>query len=176
MEIQWGKKHHNAKLELAEYYSPDVLAARRKLVPILKELRDLKYDDVHIKQDRLYVGGTVCEEERWTKLLKEPNNQNVVNVSAQENKTDGIRSKRKTESNSPEGNTVRKPQTPTLTMPSTSLQSDLCPQKSDNAREYLKFNQKPPSSPITKYLSQKIVAETADLPKNKQSELNKTIK
>lgn len=168
MEIFWGKKHHGAKLELAEDYSPDVLAARRNLVPVLKELRELKYEDVHIRQDKLYVGGTVCEEERWNELIKD----REPNVPSQDSRGTGAKRKE----TSPKGNDIKRPHTSSLTVSAPPTARELCPQKPENTRDYLKFNQKIASSPIAKYLSKTTVADGGEPSKTTEKELNQTIR
>lgn len=69
MEIFWEKKQRESTLEMSEDMAPDVLARRRKLVPILRSLKDLNYSNVQLRQDKLYVDGTECDEAKWTQML-----------------------------------------------------------------------------------------------------------
>lgn len=69
MEIMYGKKQHHSNLEISEDFSPAVLEARKKLVPVLKALRELNYKNVQLRQDKLFIDGKVCEEDSWAKMI-----------------------------------------------------------------------------------------------------------
>lgn len=77
MEIFWKKKQCESNVEMAEDFSPEILEKRRKLVPVLKKLKELKYSNVILRQDKLYVDGNLCEEEKWTRLIEDATISNV---------------------------------------------------------------------------------------------------
>lgn len=70
MEIFWNKKQLDSTLEISDDFSPETLEKRRKLVPILKTLKELGYNNVQLRQDKLYVDGNVCEEASWRKMIE----------------------------------------------------------------------------------------------------------
>lgn len=86
MEILSGKKKNQSKLEISEDFSPLVLETRKKLVPVMKKLRELNYRNVQLRQDKLYLDGKICEEEIWKKLIEENTNEEPksikINISA----------------------------------------------------------------------------------------------
>lgn len=69
MEIMSGKKQNQSNLEISEDFSPAILESRRKLVPVLKKLRDLNYKNVQLRQDKLFIDGKLCDEEVWKELI-----------------------------------------------------------------------------------------------------------
>lgn len=56
---------------MSEDFSPEILAKRKLLVPVLKNLRELKFNNVHLRQDKIYVDGVEWNESRWLHEIKE---------------------------------------------------------------------------------------------------------
>lgn len=166
MEIMWGKKQHKANLELADDYSPEVLQKRRELVPVMRKLRDLNYTNTHIKEDKLFVDGSECDEAEWNRLINARNISTNMATGQNESVVIGNGAKRKN-SVSPKGNTTKKPNLP---------QIDLDHTKPETSRNYLQYNKRPPSSPISKFLSQRAVAEASISSKKSSEILNETLK
>lgn len=178
MEILWGKKHHESTLQLADDYSPEVLEARRKLVPVLKRLRELEYKDVHLKQDKLFVGGKLCEEEQWNQLLYEENSEKEPETMGSP-ESGGNGTKRKANDSLTEGNDKKRVNAPALPaqLPApASLTENNVASKPETSRTYLTSNQKVPTTPITKFFTQRVVAENRVPSTEMDNELNRTFK
>lgn len=161
-EIMWGKAQHKSSIELSEDFSPEVLEERRKLVPVMKTLRSLNYENVHINQDKLVVAGVVCDEAAWKDLIK-----SRKSVGAEDVTVASVNGNKRKNSVSPKGNNSKK-----LNLP----QNELHPSRPDISRDYLQYNKRPPCSPISKFLSQKAVAEIKTAPENSSDTLNQTFK
>lgn len=175
IEIFWGKKQHEANLEMADDFSPEVLTARRNLVPALKSLRELGYKDVHLKHDKIFVSGKECDEQMWNELINKKKALTAPQITDQcTYEASGNGTKRKG-SVSPKGNDTKRP-SPLSFSETTPQQSELCPTKPETSRSYLTFNQKPPPSPISKFLSQKAIADATASSNKADSDLNQTIK
>lgn len=71
MDVMWNRKRNNSKIELADDFCKEDSDERRKLAPIVMELRNLNYKNVHLKYDKLYVDGVECKEEKWLQLISE---------------------------------------------------------------------------------------------------------
>lgn len=169
MEIFWGKKHHNADLEIADDFAPEVLSARKSLVPVLKKLRELGYQNVHLKQDKLFVDGTAVEESHWKEMIKESSAKtDLIKDLTQETNT-----KRKADKISPNANATKRSSTAKPT-PIKLSQKELYPQKPETIKDYL-IAPRPPPSPLTNFLAKRAVAD-ADAYKKGESNLNQTIK
>lgn len=172
MEIFWAKKQHQSSLQLADDYAPDVLEARRKLVPVLQTLRDLDYKELHLRQDKLYVGGVLCDEEGWKKLILDGNAKKSGNPGAVVTPN-----KRKAEVSPNQGNNKKRPNT--LTSSKCNNQNDISNDtRPQSSRTFMRGNQKTTTTPIAKFLAQRAVAEIASSPKNDEStgDLNSTLK
>lgn len=165
MEILSGKKQHQAKLEISEDYAPDVLTTRRGLVPILKQLREIGYKDSHLKQDKLYVDGTECNEERLCKLISDKNKKTGGNDNILANSHCGGSAKRKTDRFSPNGNEKKRQHTPDL--------SDTDLHKPESSRNYLVYNKRPPASPFSNLIAQRAIDDISQR-SNSETELNQT--
>lgn len=69
MNIMWSRKHYDSKLEISDDFPRDIAEERKRLTPMLQTLRELNYQNVHLKYDKLYVGGSECDEARYLSLI-----------------------------------------------------------------------------------------------------------
>lgn len=71
MEVMWSRKQHNSTIELSEDFCKEVCEERRRLSPILMNLRELNYKNVHLKYDKIFVDGVECNEEMLLQLIND---------------------------------------------------------------------------------------------------------
>lgn len=69
IDVFMGIKEHKSSIEISDDYSPEVLQERKRLVPILKKLKEMNYNNVRLRQDKLYVEGELCDEKKWRSLI-----------------------------------------------------------------------------------------------------------
>lgn len=126
---------------VTEDFPKEVIETRRRLAPIFGKLRE-EGKQVQMRIDKLVVDGKVWEEK------------------TDENYPEDTSNKRKYEANSPQGNDQKRP----AKKPPKSKTIENAPSKPETKRNYLRGNERTPvCSPITKFLSQRAVAEVTTI-------------